>query len=232
MKMRKIISLLTTAMLVFTLMPAGVVLADSFTVVSTSPGDGATNVSVLDDLTITFSSAVDSSTLTSDNIIITGGNAYFTVDMQSDTVATVMFDTALDYGTTYEVLLTSNITDTNQNPLTETEFSFKTQENPITLLFEEDFEGDAQEALEKFEQIWTTMEEGESFEVANNALSITALGDTKAGDNWEGRPVLQIKGSENWEDYEVEFDFFRNGERAYPNILLYYLGFQIRQIII
>ena len=225
MKKSKIVSLLLVTMMVLAMLPSGAVFANDFTVISTSPADETGAVSVLEDLTIEFSSEVDSSTINADNVIISGGNASFTVSMQSDTVAVLEFENALEFATTYTIELTSNITDTQQTPLTSIEVSFTTELNPITVIFQEDFNGNPAEALARFEQVGQMDPVGESYGIANNALKITAASqhmnpvpDGYPAQNWESRPMLMIIGSENWADYEVEYDVNVSSARGYPTV--------------
>ena len=215
MKKSKIVSLLLVTMMVLAMLPSGAVFANDFTVISTSPADETGAVSVLEDLTIEFSSEVDSSTITPENVIISGGNASFTVSMQSDTIAVLEFENALDYETTYTIELTSNITDTQQTPLNQTEISFTTEHNPITLLFEEDFNGDPAQASARFVDMGRENALN-YFVVENNALRI--FSQTEVG-GFEERPKVMIVGSGNWTDYIVKADVMVSTERGYPQIL-------------
>ena len=98
------------------------------TVTGRSPASGATNVSVATNVTATFSESVTG---------VSGTSFTLYAPDQSTVAAVVNYDAGtltatlnpsgdLSFDTTYAVLLTSAITDTNGNPLAETAWSFHT----------------------------------------------------------------------------------------------------------
>ncbi|MCP4112726.1 MAG: Ig-like domain-containing protein [Desulfobacteraceae bacterium] len=108
------------------------------TVVSTSPADGAADVPVSAVITVTFSEAMDASTINSTTFFVRTGTGY-NVQTVAGTIslngATATFTPAsLDYGKKYTATVTGNAKDLNGNPLqTDYIWSFTTGQGSGTL---------------------------------------------------------------------------------------------------
>jgi len=102
------------------------------TVVSTSPGDGATDVAIDTVVTATFNEAMDSSTITTESFTLAGSEVSGTVTYDSDNyTATFTPDGNLDYDHEYTATLTTAIADQAGNPLAEPyTWSFTTESAP------------------------------------------------------------------------------------------------------
>lgn len=97
-------------------------------VVSVSPLDGATDVALSSTISITFSEAMDTSTITATSFTLDNGVTGSLAFSSGDTVATFTPSVSLHNGTTYTVSLGNSITDLAGNALTATSFSFTTSD--------------------------------------------------------------------------------------------------------
>lgn len=93
-------------------------------VVSVSPLGGATGVALSSTISVTFSEAMDTSTITTASFTLDNGATGSLAFSSGDTVATFTPSVSLHNGTTYTVSLGSSITDLAGNALTATSFSF------------------------------------------------------------------------------------------------------------
>ena len=185
---------------------------NTFAIQSTYPENGSTNVSVVDDVTFEFTNPVDITTLTDENIIVSGDTNY-SILLEDENIISIIFDDALDYSTTYNIEFTPGVKDIYNNPLLVGTLTFKTASG-INVLFEEDFEGDPEEALARFVDMGRT-HDPEYYTVENGALKIVA----QTEDGYEQRPKLMIKGSEIWSDYTVKVDAQAASPRAFIGIM-------------
>jgi len=96
------------------------------TVSSITPVEGATDVDVNTAITVTFSEAMDPSTITTDTFLVNDGDIAGTVTY-SDKTATFTPTTTLDYATIYVVTITFVAKDLAGNALTSYTSAFKTQ---------------------------------------------------------------------------------------------------------
>ncbi len=86
------------------------------TVASTSPSDEATGVSVFADITVTFSKALDITTLTNASFTLASNEAAVSGGITfSNGSKTVTFDptSTLSYGTTYTATISASVTDSS-----------------------------------------------------------------------------------------------------------------------
>ncbi|MBI4691319.1 MAG: Ig-like domain-containing protein, partial [Nitrospirae bacterium] len=90
------------------------------TVISTSPADGATNISVTTTITVTFSETMDSSTINTTTFTLTdsSGNLIGGTVTYSGTTATFTPSTSLSYSTTYTATITTGVKDLAGNAMT------------------------------------------------------------------------------------------------------------------
>lgn len=195
------VSMLSTMLTV----PTSVVNAEdaTFTVTSTTPTDGAEMVSAIDDVVITFSNNVDKETV-ADGITVSGDETYQLVTKKNKVM--VIFDTELSYLTDYTVTLDEDLLDVDGNALTPYEFSFKTEYNPITTLFYEDFE-DGANSLAKFSHAGEPVDGTEGFyEITEDPNDSTnhVLKMTKPS-SWNSYYPI-IEGSQNWKWYTADYD--------------------------
>jgi hypothetical protein len=98
-------------------------------VVFVSPYDGASNVDIETEIQVTFSEAMDLSTLSAANV----GQLDGLFDYPSDSQVLIFPVPVLDYGTNYTLLVTTGVTDTAGNALAEVfSWSFTTEPDPAT----------------------------------------------------------------------------------------------------
>ncbi|MCP3894566.1 MAG: hypothetical protein GY706_08040 [Bacteroides sp.] len=83
---------------------------------SISPSEGAVDVSITTNITVTFSEPMDGSTITTGTFLVNNGNVLGTVTYNSG-AAIFDPDPDLSYGTTYTITLTEGITDATGNIL-------------------------------------------------------------------------------------------------------------------
>lgn len=178
--------------------------AAEFTVTAVTPEDDARLVSVIDDVVITFSEDVDQATL-ADGIAVSGGEETYQLKKAKNKV-TILFDKQLSYLTEYTVTLDEDLKDVNGNALTPYEFSFKTEYNPVTTLYYDDFEDGNAAALAKFTKGGNPITEADGiYEV---------IEDTANADNHvlQMNPVSYsgyypvFKGSNTWKWYTIDVD--------------------------
>ena len=105
------------------------------TIASTSPSGSSNNILISSDITITFSEAMDPSTIDTTNVTLqdSNGNSVGGVVSYNNKVAT--FDPAndLNYSTTYTVTIGTGVRDTASNNLSAISSWSFTTESPITL---------------------------------------------------------------------------------------------------
>ena len=105
------------------------------TIASTSPSGSSNNILISSDITITFSEAMDPSTIDTTNVTLqdSNGNSVGGVVSYNNKVAT--FDPAndLNYSTTYTVTVGTGVRDTASNNLSAISSWSFTTERPITL---------------------------------------------------------------------------------------------------
>ena len=105
------------------------------TIASTSPSGSSNNILISSDITITFSEAMDPSTIDTTNVTLqdSNGNSVGGVVSYNNKVAT--FDPAndLNYSTTYTVTVGTGVRDTASNNLSAISSWSFTTESPITL---------------------------------------------------------------------------------------------------
>ena len=105
------------------------------TIASTSPSGSSNNILISSDITITFSEAMDPSTIDTTNVTLqdSNGNSVGGVVSYNNKVAT--FDPAndLNYSTTYTVTIGTGVRDTASNNLSAISSWSFTTERPITL---------------------------------------------------------------------------------------------------
>jgi len=105
------------------------------TIASTSPSGSSNNILISSDITITFSEAIDPSTIDTTNVTLqdSNGNSVGGVVSYNNKVAT--FDPAndLNYSTTYTVTVGTGVRDTASNNLSAISSWSFTTERPITL---------------------------------------------------------------------------------------------------
>jgi len=105
------------------------------TIASTSPSGSSNNTLISSDITITFSEAIDPSTIDTTNVTLqdSNGNSVGGVVSYNNKVAT--FDPAndLNYSTTYTVTVGTGVRDTASNNLSAISSWSFTTESPITL---------------------------------------------------------------------------------------------------
>lgn len=114
---------------------------DSFTtgpaVDSITPTRGATDIATSSTIVVTFSAAIQASTLTSSTFTVTSASSQVsgTITLDADlNTATFTPDSSLNSYTTYAVTLTSGIKDSSGNALTEYSSTFKTAAAPAASL--------------------------------------------------------------------------------------------------
>jgi len=105
------------------------------TIASTSPSGSSNNILISSDITITFSEAMDPSTIDTTNVTLqdSNGNSVGGVVSYNNKIAT--FDPAndLNYSTTYTVTIGTGVRDTASNNLSAISSWSFTTERPITL---------------------------------------------------------------------------------------------------
>jgi len=105
------------------------------TIASTSPSGSSNNILISSDITITFSEAMDPSTIDTTNVTLqdSNGNSVGGVVSYNNKIAT--FDPAndLNYSTTYTVTIGTGVRDTASNNLSAISSWSFTTESPITL---------------------------------------------------------------------------------------------------
>jgi alpha-tubulin suppressor-like RCC1 family protein len=102
------------------------------TVVSTSPEKDATSISITAPITVTFSQAMDASTITAATFTVSNASGEVTY---SDKTATFTPSSALNYANTYTATITTGAKDENGTALTEAySWSFTTASGNLSLL--------------------------------------------------------------------------------------------------
>ena len=103
------------------------------TVTSFNPADDATGVAVSTTVSVTFSEAMDSSTITTDSFTLAGSAISGTVSYDGATyTATFTPDANLEYNHEYTATLSTDIKDVAGNPIAGYTWSFTTQSAPDT----------------------------------------------------------------------------------------------------
>ena len=131
MKIKKLLAFLMSAVMLMAQIPAlAEDEANAFTVISTTPADGMTGVSPADlQADITFSDAVDTSTLIQGNVSVSG-NAYGAFVSTGEKTATIYLNRInVNLGTKYTIKLKSGIKSADGRELTEYSFSFTTMKD-------------------------------------------------------------------------------------------------------
>lgn len=131
MKIKKLLAFLMSAVMLMAQIPAlAEDEANAFTVISTTPADGMTGVSPADlQADITFSDAVDTSTLIQGNVSVSG-NAYGAFVSTGEKTATIYLNRMnISLGTKYTIKLKSGIKSADGRELTEYSFSFTTMKD-------------------------------------------------------------------------------------------------------
>lgn len=165
--------------------------AESYSVVSVTPGADTDNVSVLEDILVTFNTEIDESLLTKENFSVTSEAEVPEYEIEKNgSGVEVKFNEALCYDTEYSL---------NIKNIAEKSVSFKTEDNPLTLLFEEDFS--SAEALNKFTN---TGKQSVGANVEGGAFKVGGHGAWNTGN---GLGVYSIKGSEKWNDIIVTAEY-------------------------
>lgn len=113
---------------------------DYLRIIERDPAPGAENVAVNKQITMKFSKAMRSTTITNGNIYLrksgTSTNVPATVSYDSSTrIATLSPDSVLAGNTEYTVYVTANVKDADLNPISATNWSFKTKADPVKIIF-------------------------------------------------------------------------------------------------
>ena len=165
------------------------------------------NFSIIDDIEITFTDAINQETAQS--ITVTGNNLPAYDVVTSEKGAKVVFAEGLPYNT--EITLTIPAALQRADGIVmgkEQTYTFKTEYNPITTLFFEDFESAA--ALERFENVGVN--KSVLYEIYDGKLLMKthatrqADGGTPRLTTSKDNNILYITGSENWDEYVVDID--------------------------
>lgn len=128
MSSKRLLSLITAMFLLIIQLPSALAEeAKTMSIVSSSINDGANGISPVNlQLDVTFSEAVDTSTLTMYNVSVSG-NAFAAVVSTGEKTATVYFDRyKIALGTKYTVTFKSGIKSASGAPLEETNITFTT----------------------------------------------------------------------------------------------------------
>ncbi|NYT12435.1 MAG: hypothetical protein GKC03_07820 [Methanomassiliicoccales archaeon] len=138
------------------------------TVMMTSPLNGSTNVPLETPIFIVFSEPIDPLTIDVDSVLTSPLLDLSLVLSENDTNLSVATSAALSYGTSYELTLTSAITDLVGNPLEEMKIVFSTEPVPEgivrgTLL---DVYGDP------VEEVWIVFNDTEGSTVGNTTTDV------------------------------------------------------------
>ncbi len=101
------------------------------TIISTTPNQNATNISVSDSVIIVFSEKLQSTSVSNSSITVTNQTPTVTL---VDTLIVIKFPAPLNYSTSYTVSIASTISDLAGNTLaTDTNITFTTEVDPATL---------------------------------------------------------------------------------------------------
>ena len=105
-------------------------------VISTTPMSDATDINLSSNITITFSEALDSTTLTSDNVILTKDGVAVSADISyRDKVVTFTPSSDLDLSTIYTMTITTKVTDLVRNGMElDYSWSFTTKAEDIEVI--------------------------------------------------------------------------------------------------
>lgn len=173
------------------------VLAEDITVSAITPADDTTAVSVIEDISVTFSGEVDSTLLTKENFSVTSEGTVPDYEIQKNgNTVKLNFADEFDYDTDYTVTL--------KNVGEEQSFNFTTESNPLTTLFEEDF-STLTTITDRFTNTGRQSGNGHIFSIdtTGKSLKISGYWSKSVGNG----PIATIKGSEDWVDYEVYGEF-------------------------
>lgn len=199
---KKLISATLAATMVSSLWGMGV-MAEDIAVSTVTPANNASAVSVVKDISLNFNTELDDALLTTENFAVTstGNVPKYEIEKSGNTVK-LNFDSEFDYDTDYTLTL--------KNVGEEKSFKFTTEQDPVNVLFEEDFS-----TLTDLSEKFTNTGAGKS--QYGGTYGIDSNGKTlKIGGCWNknvgGGVIATVKGSESWVDYEVYGEFKQRTE--------------------
>lgn len=200
---------------------ATTVFAGELSIKTVTPANNAKDISVLGDVELTFDTNINSATIAG-NVTVSaagGGTVNYTAKAgaAADRVA-VVFTDGLQYEKSYTVTVGTGLQAISGSTLAaSSSYTFTTEKDPVTTLFHDDFNDSG--ALTKFTQIGTMDQApayNEGYSVEKGMLKIWAQVETWKAD-WNNRPILKIKNSDDWRDYQVDFKFSTGDSTGNPN---------------
>lgn len=166
--------------------------------------DGKSDIAVIDDIILNFNEDIDWNTMNNSNITVTP-NAEFSVLKVDEQTAKIAFKDALQYFTDYKITVGSNVISAGGVPVSQKVITFKTAPDMGKALFYENFDGEAQAAYDRFEEAGSAnRHESENFSVEDGAMKLPSW--YSGSTNQAEKTMPLIKGSQEWKNYEVQFD--------------------------
>ncbi|MDY3929920.1 MAG: Ig-like domain-containing protein [Clostridia bacterium] len=189
----------------------------NFNIISSSPENGAVDIDVYDDISITFDGDIDYSKVSEFVIYVkdSENNEFpMTVNTVLSTAKTLFLssDKAFEAGKEYTVEISNVYSTTGDKMLGKKVISFNTKEADEDYLYYNDFSDSS--TISEFDV--TTGTGSETVSIHDGALY--AVSGTANLVDANAKAMATIKGSEAWSDYEIEIELEGKSNNRFVNI--------------